>query len=65
MHVSVLLLSPAARSVFVVLKRKNMCNHFQACRNAVTGAFRPRSAAAVSLSGVSSVNETELLAYGK
>lgn len=42
-----------------------MYNHFQACRNPVTGALRTRSATAVSLSGERSVNETELLAYGK
>lgn len=65
MHVSVLLLSQAARSVFIVLKRKNMYNHFQECRNPVTGALRTRNATAVSLSGVRSVNEIELLAYGK
>lgn len=40
-------------------------NNFQACRNPVTGALKTRSGTAVSLSGVRSVNETELLAYGK
>lgn len=42
-----------------------MYNNFQACRNPVTGALKTRSGTAVSLSGVRSVNETELLAYGK
>lgn len=59
------LLSQADRSVFIMLNGKNMHNHFQACRNPVTGALRTRSATAVSLSGVRSVIEIELLAYGK
>lgn len=71
MHVSVLLLSQTARSVFIVLKRKkkktpqNMYNNFQACGDAVTGALRSRSGTSVSLLGVRSVNEMELLTYGK
>lgn len=42
-----------------------MYNNFQACRDAVTGALRSRSGTSVSFSVVRSVNEIELLAYGK
>lgn len=52
-------------SVFIVLNGKNMYSDFQACGNPVTGALRTRSATAVGLSGARSVNETELVAYGK
>lgn len=46
-------------------KTQNMYNNFQACGDAVTGALRSRSGTSVSLLGVRSVNEMELLAYGK
>lgn len=65
MHVSVLLPSEPARFVFIEANGKNVYSDFQACRNPVTGALRTRNATAVSLSGARSVNETELLAYGK
>lgn len=65
MHVSVLLLSEPARSVFIVPNGENMYSDFQACSKPATGALRSRSATAVRLSGASSVDETELLAYGK
>jgi len=44
---------------------QNMYNNFQACGDAVTGALRSRSGTSVSLLGVRSVNEMELLTYGK
>lgn len=65
MRVSVLLLPEPARSVFIVPNGENMYGDFQACSNPGTGALRSRSATAVRLSGAGSVDETELLAYGK